>query len=440
MEATMRPTKFNRIFGALISVLLLCASVPAQYQIGSRRMVFRETPTLRNRSRLSVSLGPRPRIGYVGRVGGIASDGVAASEQGLVVNTIAPTYATTRPDGQRLLVALNGQTVTAPIYDWQLIPIAKFADSDSFSCFTMFGRANDAPSDLRENLRENSQHEDDFRYHSDFKDTLVGLRLFQLDSLILDEDAIDLVKNGDTYILGAGESTPNFEENGKGLEVLERFRAENKDLWTFTSYVISDYRRKITFGIHGNRLRIKGEPYVYFWKLDPDSEDQFIEGEAQETVQRSLGTAAQYSKALLIKQVLEEVQKYDNLTEGSGFLSYYVYGLEEILFVPASQRETLLRTKSHAALFDLLVELRAFNRLDWTIEMRELSDKVSNETAMLRTINPAVWDTGVNLIRYAAFFRYCKTKNPQQWRKFMTQINSAPAPKPPVKTPSGFEY
>ncbi len=48
--------------------------------------------------------------------------------------------------------------------------------------------------------------------------------------------------------------------------------------------------------------------------------------------------------------------------------------------------------------------------------MRELSDKVSNETAMLRTINPAVWDTGVNLIRYAAFFRYCKTKNPQQWR------------------------
>ncbi len=104
-------------------------------------MVFRETPTLRNRSRLSVSLGPRPRIGYVGRVGGIASDGVAAPEQGLVVNTIAPTYSTTRPDGQRLLVAINGQTVTAPIYDWQLIPIAKFADSDSFSCFTMFGES-----------------------------------------------------------------------------------------------------------------------------------------------------------------------------------------------------------------------------------------------------------------------------------------------------------
>src|SRR5262245_39241014 len=78
LEATMKFTRSNRIVAALMAVLFLCASVPAQYRLGTRRMIFRETPTLMNQSRLPNVLGSRPRIGFAGRVGGIASDGVAA--------------------------------------------------------------------------------------------------------------------------------------------------------------------------------------------------------------------------------------------------------------------------------------------------------------------------------------------------------------------------
>ena len=58
---------------------------------------------------------------------------------------------------------------------------------------------------------------------------------------------------------------------------------------------------------------------------------------------------------------------------------------------------------------------------------------------MLRVINPAVWDAAVNVMRYAAFFRYCKQKNPTQWRVFMAQIKKAPALQPPVITPTVME-
>lgn len=433
----MKLNRSNRMFTALLAVLVLCASVPAQMQLGTRRMVFRDTPTLTNRSRLATVLGPRPRMGYVGRIGGIASDGVAAPEPGLVVNTIVPTYSTSRPDGQRLSVAINGQTVTAPIYDWQLIPIAKFANSDSFSCFTLFGRANDPPG---EDSRETSGHQDDSRYHPDFKDTLVGLRLFQLDSLLFDPDAVDLVKDGNRYILGNGESRPNLDENAKGLKAFEKFRDRNLDLLRYDSYVISDYRRRITFGIDENQLSIRGNPYIYFWRIDPVAENKFVWGEAEETAEKSLGSASKYTRVALTDLVLEEAANYDKLTEGTGFLNDYLdYEAEELVLANAPQRAGLLRTKSRTALFDVLVELKAVNSLDWTIAMPELSEKISNETAMLRAINPAVWDTGVNLIRYAAFFRYFKQQKPEQWQAFMRQINAAPPPKPPVRTPSGFE-
>lgn len=431
----MKLTRFNRIFAALLSVLFLCASVPAQLELGGRRMAVRPTPTLTNRTQLRTGLGIRPRIGLVARVGGVSSDGVATPDEGLTVNTIVPSYSATRPDGQRLSVTINGQTVTAPIYDWQLIPIAKFADSEFFSCFTMFGAANDEQSAQPSTF----VRPDDYRYHADFKDTLVGLRFFQLDGLFLHKDNTDLVKDGGRYILGAGESAPNLAENDKGWDAFEKRRENEEDLWRFNSYVISDYRRSITFGIDQNKLRIKGEPYVYFWRIDPESKGKFLNGEAQEAVEKSLGSAARYSKAVLINKLVAEIGKYHQLTEGTGFLRHYLPELDEVLFAPASQRASLLRTKSRPELFELLVELRAFNSLDWTIEMRELSDRVSSDTAALRAINPAVWDTGVNLVRYAPFFRYIKQQKPQQWQAFMRQINAAPPPKPPVVTPSGFE-
>lgn len=433
----MKLTRFNRIFAALLAMLLLWASVPAQIELGGRRMVHRDTPTLTNRNRLPTVLGPRPRIGYVRRIGGISSDGVAAPEQGLILNSIVPSYSATRPDGQRLSIAINGRTVTAPIYDWQLIPIAKFANSGSFACYTLFGSTYDGPNNSRQ---EDTRGEDDSRYHPDFKDTLVGLRLFQLDSLLFDPDATDLFKEGNKYILGHGESAPNLTDNRKGLKAFREYLYSNKDLLPYESYVISDYRRRITFGIDENRLSIKGEPYVYFWRIDPEAELKFDEGEAEETVLEALGSSSKYTKAALINLLLREAAKYDQITDGTGFLNWLLtYELEEIVIADKSERMGLLRTQTHAALFDFLVELRVVNSLEWTIEMRELSDKVSNETAMLRAINPAVWDTGVNLIRYAAFFRYIKKQKPKQWQAFIRQINAAPPPQPPVSTPSGFE-
>ncbi len=57
--------------------------------------------------------------------------------------------------------------------------------------------------------------------------------------------------------LGLVSRAPDLEENGKGLGVFEKFGARMKISKHFTSYVISDYRRKITFGIHAEQAEDK---------------------------------------------------------------------------------------------------------------------------------------------------------------------------------------
>jgi hypothetical protein len=327
-------------------------------------------------------------------------------------------------------VTINGRTVVAPIYDWQLIPIAKFADSPYFSCFTMFGQSFEPLGPFEDRP---------FNYHPDFENTLMGLRLFQLDSLILTKDSTDLVKDGETYILGAGESAPDLSANQRGWEEFERFQEKDDVLWDFHSYVIGDYRRDITFNVNDGKLSITGEPYVYFWTLDDDSYNEFENGEAIERARRSIGRAVRGNKVWLVNQILIEAQKRDGFIGETRVLQDVLSPeSEDLLSADPQSRGTRLRQMSPASLLDLLVELRAFNSLPWTKELRQLSEVVSRESAMLRAINPAVWDAGVNLVRYAAFFRYCKKKSPAQWQQFMREIRAAPAPQR-VMTPTGWE-
>jgi hypothetical protein len=71
-------------------------------------------------------------------------------------------------------------------------------------------------------------------------------------------------------------------------------------------------------------------------------------------------------------------------------------------------------------------------------ENEVLGKEVSDRLALVRSINPAVWDAGANVMRYAAFFRYYKQNYPLKWKQFMAQIKNVKL-QPSVKTPNVLE-
>lgn len=131
-----------------------------------------KTATLSERAHLTEGLNS---MMFCTGVGGIAFGGVAAWPEGM--KAIALSYDSGRPDGARLQATLTdaagvAKTVTAPIYDWQLVPIARFAAGDQDSCFTLFGQMKD-PKETEKRMRRGDKI---LNYHSAFADTLLGLQ------------------------------------------------------------------------------------------------------------------------------------------------------------------------------------------------------------------------------------------------------------------------
>ncbi|MCE5238534.1 hypothetical protein LLH23_08585 [bacterium] len=260
----------------------------AKLQLGGQTLAFAPAHTLRgphlspNLRRFEQGIVDKEVLDLLAGTGGIAFDGVATPANGREVAGLS--YDANRPDGQRLQVVLaDGKgtvtTVTALIPDWQLVPIARFAAKDEGSCVTLFGHLqNESDEKARRERRERI-----INYHADFEDTLLGLRLFQADALllrlyrdgqlVLTRDCCDLPKLDGEYILGDGEMKPDVQAN---TERYDKFWSAVKDRlmpggeWVHHSYVICDFGQTVTFDLNGQALSLTGDPIWYFWGLDAD--------------------------------------------------------------------------------------------------------------------------------------------------------------------------
>jgi len=422
----------KRTLATLLCAVFVSASVPAQLALGPQGLSTVPAPTLKYRKRVSIGA---VNWGLIMRVGGVSFDSVAKPADNLRVTSVALNYVPGYRDGERLSVAINNQPVLAPIYDWQLIPIAKFADSEFYSCFTLFGDLEDKQQQ-RELLARGGYVPN---YHGSFKDTLMGLRLFQLDNLIINPYSWDLVKNGGVYVLGAGESAPNIRQNQRAQDNFLRLNPNLDD--AFDSYLISDRRRQAVFHIEGSTLIIQGEPsYTFVRRTIMPSEAKRRETilEVGMEVQAQLERLNQREQLVwLSNQVITEAENYDQSVGDIEIIKKPE--LRKLLSIEdRAGRRAVLTSESAQSLLAQLVVLRTLVRLLKAWEIPALSEKISSQTPALRAINPTVWDAGVIILRYAAFFRYCKQRNPAQWRVFMSQIERAPAPQPFVTTPTKF--
>ena len=266
----MRKSSKWVVLSLLVVTLIATVQLTAQYSgrmsLGRSTLYSVPTSSLALREATPLRMA---RAAYFFEVGGVTFEGVARPRPGTVIGNLSLTYQPTRPDGQRLIVTIDGQQLIAPVFDWQFIPAARFAASPYTACFTLFGNPDDLNNaSVAEYVEQNYGRV--IKFAPAFKNTLVGLRLMQLDMLIISPDAVELPQLNSRYILGAGESQPDLASNSEAAKRissgLERFDGPGQGR-AFESYVINDQRSPVYIGSAMGYLTLSGTPSYYTFKI-----------------------------------------------------------------------------------------------------------------------------------------------------------------------------
>ncbi|MBN2103769.1 hypothetical protein JW835_06990 [bacterium] len=432
--------KRNWIRGVLSLMLVLCMSfqLSAQITLGKMTMPQMEAPPLQ--SPTDMHRGSVYSQSSLSGVGGIAFELEALPPDSLSVHLVRCSYNSQNQDGNRLVVVINGQRIDTKIYDWQLIPIAMYAESPYYACFTYFGSLKDKIEEKR--IMDEGGHI--MNYHSAFENTLLGLRLMQMDLMLMYDDCADLPKKNNVYILGKGESQPNVFANLDAMSrvVLKLKNVEAELQVQFRSYLISDYQQNIRFFIKNDTLQITGYPFYYCWKyvfdtMSQDEQSQFnqkVVADIDEEIEKINSQSEGYfdERKWYIDKLLAELKRYQ------GSYALYAAGTTVNMAIEQSgdeARRNFLDQYYTSSLRQMLIELRYEMEMYRPVFLEEYSKRLSDEPDVLRDMNPPVWDASVNTMRYAAFFRYCKSHYPNEWQAFLEQINDIDV-KPVAETPT----
>ena len=330
-------------------------------------------------------------IGFLNSIGGVAFAATAETNADWVVTGLS--YEKERGDGKRLLIQVRekrtGQSRTADtsMPDWQFLPLVRFADSDEFSCFTYFGELLDRNEEKR--ILASGGHI--LNYHSAFSNTLLGLRLMQLDLLLLYQDSAQIVSQNGIPVKGVGEDDPDVETNKRHLVVVQKFlKAQEIQGVKFQSYVVCDQGQRVKWSVRNGQLMLTGDPIWYCWRYKPGVSERFQQVQVDANAQANVRLREEYSRR--------------NLTETEQNVRY-------------------------AQLFDEEASRRIVQPMPALTVA--LSARIRDENG----INPLVYNAAANTMRVAAFFRMVKKECPSEWRRFVDAVGNAKT-EPVVETPT----
>jgi hypothetical protein len=316
---------------------------------------------------------------FVGKVGGVAFQGVAQPGAGLQFSSLTLNYVEANKDGRRLRVLFDADTTYARLADWQLIPIARYADSPHHATISLFG----------ERSTEDSY---DIVYHPSLQNTLLGIRLLHADILLMNiSEYWRMPRLNGEIVLGHGETAQDPVGWQNAAHEINNAMA----LGSFQSWVHTDHSVRIEFDIVDGELSLGGVPYYYFWMSD----------------------MAGYHRARneLVIEANNLVEKANQARANNDAANFNKY---------VKQRNDLVREANA-----LEPKVSAVGRL--TAGLRDKSRH-------LERLNPNVYAAAVNTMRYAAFFRYVKQEFPASWKLFLPELKNAPLT-PLVKTPTTWK-
>jgi hypothetical protein len=319
-----------------------------------------------------------------------------------------------------LVVQIGSATCLAEIPDWQLIPIARYADYTDNAVISLFGEYS-------------NDQEYEVLFHPAILNTLLGLRLLQADILLMNlELAGHLPTVAGRVILGEGELMPDpLLSNQAAVRISDVLQSAQ-----FRSWVLTDDKIDIVFAPKDGFLSFSGGPYFYFWRYT-NSWDQLNMERA-----KRVGSYNARAEALnrMVAKYNDDVNRYNEWLEKQGLV-------DEATFAKLQQhvRETEVRLRADSlSIAELETQLKADSvsiaRLDERMETEAQAvggptDNLKNRRKDLHELNPPAYTAAERTARYAALFRYVKRIHPEEWNAFLSSLRKVDI-EPDIMTPN----
>jgi hypothetical protein len=379
---------------AIAALPTLVALAQSELQLGNQTYSRASAPALR----MPVTRTAR----FFRGVGGVAFSAVAQGQAGQVVTALR--YDPTAADGQRLLVTIRSQdgsahTARGRIYDWQLVPTAEYALDENGSAVTLFGSLQDKSMESLTLITGGRV----INYHPKLQDTLLGLRLFQADILIIQPNAADLFKENGRIILGAGEGNHSLPENQARFRQIVAWQESQESIGNqFQSYVVGDLDQPVTFTAVDGSMTFTGRPFWNAWRLKYRS-------------------AGDRSKVDALEEKLDEaIDDHNSLADT----------------INKAKAPSLLNDTRLAALKRRIESLeKQLDELNAIEQMPEYSRALSRRINELDGINPVVYQSVRSVMHYRALFKHYQHQNPAGFAAFVKSLGSVTV-RPAVTTPT----
>jgi hypothetical protein len=329
---------------------------------------------------------------FLNTIGGVAFQSIAQPSADFPPGKFSLFYNAKKMDGQRLNVIMGKDTLTASLYDWQLIPLVEYSNSEFQSCVSLFGP-------------QSTEHAYHIVYHRAFKNTLLGVRLLNSDIMLIDlSEFWKLPSFENTLILGAGETdTPEWQARQAAISLESALTTTQ-----FQSYVLTDYGEDVRIGRVGKALTLTGAPYYHFWKSDFAAYQEKREKKGNEI------------NALVIRAnaLADSINSNRNL-------SY-----QDRIKLNDQRNELIMQHNEKVKEADAL--------RPEVVVLDDLIGRMKAQRSNLEQFNPAVYNAARNTMQFSAFFRYAKQQNSTNWSLFVASVKNVPV-SPVVKTPVSWD-
>lgn len=256
--------KITAIFMLAMAQLVSWAQVERGLHLGSLELVYsREMIPITRTIDISFSRFENeiPQ-NFINKVGGVAF--VQVAEPDMKIRTLQLGC-----DQKKNIayVKINGVTYPIPLPVWQLKSIVDFA-------YGSYGANNSSVVSI---LGVNSGLEP-IVFHPSFTNNLLGMRLLQVDLLLIEPDAVAELPTDETdeYVVANSEKERIIEFKTQKQDRLVSFERLNRYYQTnFSTYIFTDFKQAISFKIENGEIKFKGRPYYRFYSMDENGKYNF---------------------------------------------------------------------------------------------------------------------------------------------------------------------
>jgi hypothetical protein len=224
--------------------------------------------------------GPKEVFSYTvaSGVGGVLFQAIATPAGNAVNQPFSLSYDPAKDDGQRLAVTIGTSEIVPALYDWQLIPVARYADSEYNACITLFGEP------VYEEWLSYSGLARYLEVHPALSDTIIGFNLFLVDAMLINPGRVRLIPGAfSETVQGYNETTPNKSVSS----FAERFINRTLSGSQYDSYIYTDCETEITYDVIEGRLVFAGVPSYQFILIDDINRTVTRNRELSETIIRN---------------------------------------------------------------------------------------------------------------------------------------------------------